>query len=61
MDSSSGSNLSGLQNPIFTGNNYEYWSLTMKDLFKGQYVWEIVQNGYVELPDQTAYNNLTQD
>ena len=61
MASSSRSNLSSLQNPILIGNNYEYWSLTMKDLFKGQYVWEIVENGYAELPDQTAYNNLTQD
>ena len=55
------STFGSLKTPIFTGNNYEYWSLTMKDLFKGQYVWEIVQNGYAELPDQMAYNNLTQD
>ena len=40
--------------------NYEYWSLTMKALFRGQDVWEIVQNGYVEPADQTAYNNITQ-
>jgi len=35
----------------FTGNNYEMWSLTMKALFQGQYVWEIVENGYVEPVD----------
>ena len=29
-------------------------------LFKGQDVWDIVQNGYVEPADQEAYNNLTQ-
>ena len=51
---------SSLQTPIFTGKNYEYWSLTMKDLFRGQYVQEIVQHGYVEPTDMTAYNNLTQ-
>ena len=56
MASTSGS----LQTPIFTGKNYEYWSLTMKDLFKGQDVQEIVQHGYAELADMTAYNNLTQ-
>ena len=56
MVSTSGS----LQNPIFTGNNYEYWSLTMKALFRGQDVWEIVQDGYAEPADMTAYNNLTQ-
>ena len=56
MDSTSGS----LQTPIFTRKNYEYWSLTMKALFRGQYVWQIVQHGYVEPTDQTSYNNLTQ-
>ena len=56
MASTSGS----LQTPIFTGKNYEYWSLTMKALFRGQYVWEIVQHGYAEPADMTAYNNLTQ-
>ena len=49
-----------LQTPIFTGKNYEYWSLTMKALFIGQYVWEIVHHGYAELADMIAYNNLTQ-
>ena len=49
-----------LQTPIFTGNNYEYWSLTMKDLFRGQDVWQIVQHGYAEPADMTSYNNLTQ-
>ena len=50
-----------LQTPIFTGKSYEYWSLTMKALFRGQDVWEIVQNGYTKPVDHTAYNNLTQD
>ena len=49
-----------LQTPIFTGNNYEYWSLTMKALFKGQDAWDIVQHGYAEPADMIAYNNLTQ-
>ena len=60
MDSTSGSNMSSLQTPIFTGQNYEYWSLTMKALFRGQDVQEIVQNCYAEPTDQTAYNTLTQ-
>ena len=33
----------------------------MKDLFRGQYVWEIVQHGYAEPTDMTTYNNLTHD
>ena len=56
MDSTSYS----LQPLSFTGKNYEYWSLTMKDLFRGQDVWEIVQHGYAEPADMAAYNNLTQ-
>ena len=56
MASTSGS----LQTPISIGKNYEYWSLTMKALFGGQDVWEIVQHGYAELADMTTYNNLTQ-
>ena len=32
----------------------------MKDLFRGQDVWEIVQHGYAEPADQVAYNNLSQ-
>jgi hypothetical protein len=51
---------SNLQPPTFTNKNYEMWSLTMKALFQGQYVWDIVENGYVEPVDQATYNALTQ-
>ena len=51
MASTFDSNMSSLQTPIFTGNNYEYWSLTMKPLFRGQDVWDIFQNGYAEPGD----------
>ena len=60
MASTYGSHISSLQTPIFSGNNYEYWSLTMKALFRGQDVWGIVLNGYVEPTDQMTYNNLIQ-
>ena len=60
MASTSSSNMSSLQTLIFTGNNYEYWSLIIKYLFRGQDVWEIFQHGYVELADHATYNNLTQ-
>ena len=55
------STFGSLQTPIFTGKNYEYWSLTMKALLRGQDIWKIVQYGYVKPTDMTAYNNLTQD
>ena len=60
MASISGTHMSSLQTPIFFGKNYEYWSLIMKDLFRGQDVWEIFQNGYTKPTNQAAYNNLTQ-
>ena len=60
MASTFGSQMLSLQTPIFTGKNYEYWSLTMKALLRGQDGWKIVHNGYVEPADQTSYNNITQ-
>jgi hypothetical protein len=43
-----------LKPPTLTGKNYELWSLTMKALLRGQDVWEIVENIYVEPTDQAA-------
>ena len=60
MASTSRSHMSSLQTPIFTWKNYEYWFLTMKDLFRGQDVWDIIKNGYVERADQAAYNSISQ-
>ena len=51
---------SSLQTPIFTGKNYEYWSLRMKALFRDRDVWEIVQHGFAEPIDMTVYKNITQ-
>jgi hypothetical protein len=50
---------SNMKPPTFTRKIYELWSLTMKALFQGQDVWEIVKNNYVELVDKEAYNALT--
>ena len=54
MASTSGS----LQTPIFTGKNYEYWSLIMKALFRVQDLRDIVQHGYAEPANMIAYNML---
>ena len=59
MASTSGSHMSSLQTPIFTRKNYDYWSLQIKALFRGQYFWEIIQNGYTKPTDQATYDNLT--
>ena len=56
MASTSGSNMLILQTPIFTRKDYEYWSLRMKDWFRGQDVWNIFYNGYIEMVDQVTYN-----
>ena len=58
MDYTSGSHIWSLQTPIFTGKNYEYWSLIMNALLRGQDVWDIVQNGYTKPTDHATYNNL---
>ena len=57
MASTSGSNMSSLQTPIFIGKNYEYWSLTMKYLFKVQDVWEIVEYGYATIKWHTTISH----
>ncbi|KAH9326869.1 hypothetical protein KI387_007047, partial [Taxus chinensis] len=46
--------------PQFNGKNYEYWSLTMKALFRSQDVWEIVEDGYTEPANAAAYTALSQ-
>ena len=60
MTSTSSTHMSSLQTPIFSRKNYDYWYLIMKALFRGQYVWNIVQNGYTEPTNHAAYNNLMQ-
>lgn len=35
--------------PIFTSEKYEFWNIKMKTLFKSQEVWELVEQGFVDL------------
>ena len=60
MASTFDSHISSLRTRIFIGNNYEYWSLTMKALFRGQDVCKIVKNGYTKPTNHATYNNLMQ-
>ncbi|CAN6694238.1 unnamed protein product [Malus baccata var. baccata] len=34
-----------LRAPIFTGENYEFWSIKMKTIFKSHGLWEFVEKG----------------
>ncbi|CAL8152752.1 unnamed protein product [Prunus armeniaca] len=33
------------QAPIFNGENYEFWSIRMKTIFKSHGLWELVEKG----------------
>ncbi|KAL9416751.1 hypothetical protein AB3S75_039859 [Citrus x aurantiifolia] len=33
---------------IFKGVNYHFWSLKMKNLFKSQELWELVETGFID-------------
>ena len=33
----------------FNGEYYEYWTLKMKHLLIGKVVWDIIEDGYMEL------------
>lgn len=34
--------------PIFKGDNYKFWSIKMKTLFKSQELWDLMEHGYNE-------------
>ena len=51
--------LTNPQIPQFNGKNYDYWEITMKDMFSSQDIWELVENGFQELVDAVTYNALT--
>ncbi|KAG8649243.1 hypothetical protein MANES_08G076035v8 [Manihot esculenta] len=38
---------------IFKGENFEFWSIKMKTLFKSQNLWELVEKGYLEPDEET--------
>ena len=42
--------------PQFNGKNYDYWSITMRDLFSSQDLWDFVEDGFEELADELEFN-----
>ncbi|GAV61290.1 DUF4219 domain-containing protein/UBN2 domain-containing protein [Cephalotus follicularis] len=53
-----GSNLQQSMIPIFKGENYEFWSIKMKTLFRSQELWEIVEDGVPPNEDQGRMREL---
>ena len=49
---STGMNIGNVQLPQFNGKNYDYWAITMRALFVSQYLWEFVEDSFVEPTDE---------
>ena len=47
--------------PIFNGKNYDVWSVKVRTLFCSQDLWDLVEKGFVEPKDHTAYQALSQN
>eukprot|EP00253_Pinus_taeda_P035154 PITA_35154 len=56
----SSTSLTNPQIPQFNDKNYDYWAITMKALFSSQDIWDLVENGFQEPVDASAYNALSQ-
>lgn len=38
--------------PVFKGENFDFWRIKMRTLFKSQELWEVVEDGYSEIDDE---------
>ncbi|KAM1223481.1 hypothetical protein PS2_042180 [Malus domestica] len=41
-----GSGTAELRTPVFNGENYEFWSIRMKNILKSHGLWDLVENGF---------------
>ena len=48
------------QLPLFSKDNYEYWSIKMKTMLLSQELWELAEGGYTEPANLDSLNPLTQ-
>ncbi|KAI5348631.1 hypothetical protein L3X38_001518 [Prunus dulcis] len=48
-----GSGGSDLRAPIFNGENYEFWKIRMRTIFKSHEIWNLVEKG-LQVPDSKA-------
>ncbi|KAM0973674.1 hypothetical protein ACFX2C_016966 [Malus domestica] len=53
-----GSGGGDLRAPIFTGENYEFWSIRMKTIFKSYGLWEFVEKGIESSDSKGAASDL---
>jgi len=44
---------SSISIPIFTGENYDFWSVKMKTFFHSQDLWDIIEEGFT-IPEDTS-------
>ncbi|KAH6767641.1 hypothetical protein C2S52_018624 [Perilla frutescens var. hirtella] len=49
------------QIPIFDGEHYDYWSSQMETIFLSQDLWDIVDEGYDDSPDQQKSKDYKED
>ncbi|KAM2227938.1 hypothetical protein ACFXTI_014696 [Malus domestica] len=41
-----GSSGADLRAPIFNGENFDFWHIKMKTIFRSHNLWDMVENGY---------------
>jgi len=41
--------------PIFTGENYDFWSVKMKTFFCSQDLWDIIEEGFTIAEDTSTH------
>ncbi|XP_077226024.1 uncharacterized protein LOC143859214 [Tasmannia lanceolata] len=50
-----------LQLPKLMGKNYDNWSVQLKVFFRSQDLWNLVESGYTEVVDSTAFEELKKE
>ncbi|CAL2237102.1 unnamed protein product [Prunus armeniaca] len=46
MSNMAGSGTAELRTPVFSGENYEFWSIRMKTILKSHGLWDLVEHGF---------------
>ena len=52
-------NLSQSMVPIFSGENYGFWSIRMRTFFISQDLWDLVENDYAEADNSKVTEKST--